>query len=115
MELGEVILTRELERDGVKSLVKIGRPVPLVEGQSDCYVPFRIDSLDGEGEVLTAAGADGVQAMLFALAMIGDLLEGEGLTFLGGEPGFPITVPEEGMYVSTLRLPADMSLLKGST
>ncbi len=109
-DLGEVIMTRELERDGKTVLVEIGRPVPFSKGATDCYVPFRI----GDDEVKMAGGVDSVQAMLFALAMIGDMLKGEQVTFLGMEPGFPVTEPEEGMYVATLRVPMDMSLLEGS-
>lgn len=110
-DLGDVILTRELERDGTRVLVQIGRPMPFAAGESDHYVPFRI----GDGPVMIAAGIDGVQALIFALAMIGDLLKGEGMTFIGStDPGFPVTVPEEGMYVATLRVPLDPSLLEGS-
>ncbi len=112
MKLGDVIMTRELERDGETVLVEIGRPMPFPPGGSDYYVPFRIDY----GEVLMAGGIDSVQAMLFALAMIGDMLKAESrVTFLGGEPGFPISTPEEGTYVATLRVPMDMRLLGGST
>jgi hypothetical protein len=111
-ELGEVILTRELVRHGKPVLVQIGRPVPIKPGETDNYVPFRVVGL-GDDEVKMAGGMDGVQAVLFALAMIGDLLKAEpGVTFAGLEPGFPVTTPEAGMYVSTLRLPMDMSLLK---
>lgn len=111
MRLGEVIMSRELERaDGTKVVVEIGRPALFAAGESDHYVPFRIDG----GPVMEAGGADSVQAMLFALGMIGDLLQAEGVTFLGGDPGFPVTTPEEGAYVATLRVPMDMSLLEGS-
>ncbi len=113
-ELGEVILTRELEHDGKKVLVRVGRPVPVADGETDCYVPFRINGL-GDDQVYMAGGVDSIQAMLFALAMIGDLLKSEqGLTFLGMEPGFPVTEPEEGMYVATYRQLMDMSLLERS-
>ena len=111
-ELGEVILTRTLERGDKTVLVEIGQPVPFAQGESDCYVPFRIEGLDDD-EVKMAAGVDSVQAMLFALAMIGDLLHTEqGVTFLGMEAGFPVTEPEEGMFVATYQAPMDMSLLE---
>lgn len=114
MELGEIIMTRELERGDAIVRVRVGKPMPFAEGETDCYVPFRIDGL-GDDRVLIAGGVDGVQAMLFALAMIGDLLKNEQVTFLGMEPGFPITAPEDGAYVSTFRQPVDMSLLEETT
>jgi hypothetical protein len=53
--------------------------------------------------------------MPFALGMIGDLLKAEpGSTFLGDAPGFPVTQPEEGVHVATLRVPMDMGPLEGS-
>ncbi len=104
-DLGDVILTRELARYGKKVLVQVGRPVPFASGKSDCYVPFRIDGLDDEAQVLSAAGIDGVQALLLALGMIGDRLRIEqGLTFLDStELGFPATAPEGGRYVAIYR------------
>jgi hypothetical protein len=111
MELGKVMLTRTLERDGTTVVVRIGEPVPFTKGEPDSYVPFQI----GDDEVQMAGGIDGVQALMFALATIGDLLESEAVTLLGMEgSGFPVTEPEEGTYVATLRVPMDMSLLEGS-
>ncbi len=111
MKLGEVMLTRTLERDGQPVIVQIGRPVPFTEGEPDSYVPFQV----GDDDVQMAGGIDAVEATLFALTMIGDLLKTEAVTLMGMEgSGFPMTVPEKGMYVSTLRVPMDMSALEGS-
>lgn len=107
VKLGQVIMTRVLERDGKDILVEIGLPVPFAEGETDCYVPFRI----GDDNVHMAGGVDSVQAMIFALAMIGDLLKADGLdTF----PGFPVTEPADKLYVCTYRQPTDVSLLEAT-
>lgn len=97
--LGKVIMTRVLERGRPTVLVEIGRPMPFADGGSGGHVPFRV----GDGRVLQAGGVDGVQAMLFALAIIGDLARSDGLTFLGTQ-AFPTTVREEGVFVSVYRL-----------
>ncbi len=100
-------MTREMDRpDGTKVRVEVGRPRPFVEGETDSCVPFRI----GNGPVLEAGGVDGVQAMVIALGMIGDLAKSDGLTFLG-TGGFPVTVPADDAYVSVHREPVDVLLL----
>jgi hypothetical protein len=108
--LGEVIMSRELDgADGKKVKVEVGRPVLYAEGETDCYVPFRI----GDGPVMEVGGVDGFHAMIMALGLIGDMAKLDGLTFLGTQ-GFPVTTPEEGMLVITYRR-ASMTVLESTT
>ena len=97
--LGEVIATRDLEREGpdgaVRVRVEIGRPVLSREAGGDWACPVRVTGLAAPVE-LAAWGIDAVQALLLAIelarvtlayARLGD---GERLTFLGRpELGFP--------------------------
>lgn len=113
MRLSEIMLTRVLERNGREVRVEFGQPVPFGQGELGCYLRFRITGLDAAIGVIEAQGLDGVQALQFAMTIAGDLLASEGVTHMGMEgSGFPTTVAEEGAFVSTLRLPADPSLLE---
>ena len=93
--MGEVIATRDLEREGpsgrARVRVEIGRPVRSDDAGGDWACPVRVTGLTGLPGIveLAALGVDGVQALLLALelarvtlvyARLGD---GERLTFLG--------------------------------
>src|SRR5271154_1472332 len=100
-ELGDVIASRALEFRGDSGetatvLVEIGRPVPNMEAESECYwCPYRISGL-GRRRTRAIAGVDTAQALVLTLHAIPAEIEafarehGGQVKWLGGDDlGFP--------------------------
>jgi hypothetical protein len=95
-DVGMVIATRKLEREGVANVVvHIGKPEKF-PGSEDYYCPFRVHGLDNE-KVGYAGGVDAVQTLELALKMVGTVLytsteaQARELTWNGSEDlGFPV-------------------------
>lgn len=112
--MSPVIATRILRNgDDEEVVVTLYAPVESSQVEDEWGCSWRIEGLpDGRSVQMTAFGIDAVQAMVIALAMIGDHLEGErercDLTFLDHpELGFPVTrLPRNGKSVDlSIRLP----------
>src|SRR5689334_15306560 len=100
-ELGDVIASRTLEFRGASGetasvLVEIGRPVPSMEAEHECYwCPYGISGL-GRERTRAMAGVDSAQALVLTLhalpAEMEALARDEGgrVKWLGGDDlGFP--------------------------
>ncbi len=108
--LGQVIASRKLDYAGQEVNVQIGLPVQFSDESRDYYCPFRVDGLGQAGTWESfAGGVDSIQALIFALAAIGDRLshDARDLTYLGGaELGFPVTQKTaESMWVAIVQYP----------
>lgn len=113
VSMSQVIATRTLRAGDHEVLVTVYAPVESSQVEDEWGCSWRIEGLPDERVVqMTNFGIDAVQALILALAMIGDHLEGErercDLTFLDHpELGFPVTrLPRNGRSVDlSIRLP----------
>ncbi len=98
-DIGVQIASRELDANGKKVVVVIGRPEKFPDGE-DYYCPYQIVGIGSE-RVKYAGGIDAVQALQLALKKIGTDLytsqeaQAKQLLWAGGEPGdFGFPVPD---------------------
>jgi hypothetical protein len=94
-EIVDPIAERTLMRDnGATVTVKLAQPRPFEEAapEGDWYCAYRVDGVGDEPVASFAAGVDGIQALILALAKVGDYLTSRddlGLSFHGrGYLGF---------------------------
>ncbi|WP_280244549.1 DUF6968 family protein [Nocardia abscessus] len=98
IEFGEPIATRVFDSPNGEITARIGKPVQQ-DGLPDWFCPWTIEGFEAGPITNFAMGVDAMQALIFALAAVGDRIAAESVpvSFLGDEANLCMLHTELGL------------------